>query len=75
MQLPNKLFSYDESLLPNLVIVLRHLQDKPMSVSALYKQVRTLIPEVHDFIEVLDSLYALRKIDYDDKQGDIYYVD
>ncbi|NMB40727.1 MAG: hypothetical protein GX996_02185 [Firmicutes bacterium] len=46
-----------------------------MSVSALYKQVRTLIPEVHDFIEVLDSLYALRKIDYDDKQGDIYYVD
>lgn len=71
MLLPNKLFSFDESILSKFPMVLTTLQASPMSVSGLYLKVKNRIVSVNDYIEILDCLFALGKIDYDDKEAAI----
>lgn len=41
---------------------------------ALYKEVRPNIQDINEFIDILDSLYALNKIDYDEIKEVLYYV-
>ena len=55
-------------------MVLTTLQASPMSVSGLYLKVKNRIVSVNDYIEILDCLFALGKIDYDDKEGVLKYV-
>jgi len=74
MLLPNKLFSFDESILSQFPMVLATLQESPMSVSGLYLKVKNRIVSVNDYIEILDCLFALGKIDYDDEEGMLKYV-
>lgn len=74
MQLPNKLFSYSESILAKFPLFLRILEAKPMRVQALYNTVKNDLPDINDFFEILDALYALNKIDFDDINGVLYYV-
>lgn len=74
MLLPNKLFSFDESILSKFPLVLTTLQASPMSVSSLYLKVKNRIVSVNDYIEILNCLFALGKIDYDDKEGVLKYV-
>lgn len=74
MLLPNKLFSFDESMLSKFPMVLTMLQTSPMSVSNLYIKVKSRVASVSDYIEILDCLFALGKIDYDDKEGMLKYV-
>lgn len=74
MLLPNKLFSFDESILSKFPMVLTTLQASPMSVSNLYLKVKNRIVSVNDYIEILDCLFALGKINYDDKEGVLKYV-
>lgn len=74
MLLPNKLFSYNESILSKLIIVLKELEKKPCGVHELYKQVIGKMTGVSEFMEVLDCLYALEKIEYDEEVGVLRYV-
>ena len=74
MLFPNKLYSYDESVLSKLPVLLRILKRRPMSVKELYKQVQWNVSGVDEFIDALDCLYALHKIAYDDEAGVIRYV-
>lgn len=74
MLLPNKLFSYSESILAKLPIVLKILEKNPCSVHELYKQTIRKMAGISEFIEVLDCLYALGKIEYDEKVGVLRYV-
>lgn len=74
MLLPNKLFSYNESILCKLPVVLRELERKPYSVHELYKLVARKMSGVSEYIEVLDCLYALGKIKYDEEVGVLRYV-
>ena len=74
MLLPNKLVSYDQSILPKLPVILRELKKKPVSVHELYKRVIKKMSGVSEFIEVLDCLYALGKIEFDEKEEVLQYV-
>lgn len=67
MLLPNKLFSYNDSILSNLPIILRTL-NTPLLPKQLYS-ILQLTPI--EFIETLDCLYALGKIDISD-EGRLY---
>ncbi|QAT42748.1 ABC-three component system middle component 7 [Aminipila luticellarii] len=68
MQLPNKLYSYKNSTLALLPIVLDELQDGPMPVIELFDRVRMSLKDATDFISVMDCLYALRAIDINDDE-------
>ena len=62
MRLPNKLFSYDESLMPLLPRILNLLEEptapKELFLSLDYASLDPLL-----FIDALDCLFALHKIE------------
>ena len=68
MQLPNKLYSYKNSTLALIPIVLSKLKDGPMpAAAALFQALRPSLQEPTDFLSVMDCLFALRAIDLNDK--------
>ncbi|GHN59813.1 hypothetical protein ME806_01090 [Lactobacillus delbrueckii] len=74
MLLPNKLYSYNESTLSKFPVVLRELRVQPLGVHELYRRVIKKMDGVNEFIDVLDCLYALRKIEYDENEEVLRYV-
>ena len=74
MILPDKLFSYNESILSKFPLVLKELRKNPMGVHELYQKVIHQMDGVNEFIDVLDCLYALRKIEYDDVKEVLCYA-
>ena len=65
MLLPNKIISYNESILSKFPIVLNVLKDNDYLIIDLYEQC---------FIEVLDCLFAFGKIEIDYVARSIHYV-
>ena len=74
MLLPNKLYSYNESIISKFPEVLRMLRNSPCGVSALYIKLQRGITGTAEFMTILDSLYALGKIKYDEKAEVLEYV-
>ena len=54
MLLPNKLISYDQSILPKFPVVLKELENGPMSVHDLYKREKKKMYGVSEIIDTLD---------------------
>lgn len=71
MQLPNKLYSYKNSTLALMPVVLNEIKQNPMPVEALYIRVRPALKEPTDFMSVMDCLYALRAVDIND-EGEVF---
>lgn len=74
MILPDKLFSYNESVLSKFPIVLRELKKSSVDAAELYHAVKNKMADVSEFIEVLDCLYVLGKIEYDSDAEVLRYV-
>lgn len=74
MRLPSKVLSYKESVLAGFVPILKCLSIHPMSHLNLYSECRKTL-SIDDFIDVLDCLFALGAIEYDEKGGLLRYVD
>lgn len=68
MLLPNKLFSYNESVLSKLPLILRCLTVPRTPQELLMINKNVISPS--DLLEALDCLYALKKI-YLTKEGKI----
>lgn len=69
MPLPNKIFSYEQSILSKMPVILGVLQNGTVSVEELYKFMKTKTDNVSEFIEILDCLFVLDKIQL--KDGEI----
>ena len=73
MLLPNKIISYNESILSKFPIVLNVLKDNAYLIIDLYEQLKTSL-DIECFIEVLDCLFAFGKIEIDYVARSIHYV-
>lgn len=62
MIFPNKLKTYDESVLSKLPIVLNIILDGKHDVLEIYRLCESYFDEVQEYIYVLDILYLLNKI-------------
>lgn len=71
MRFPSKVTSFKESILSKFPIILKPLSKRDYSISALYKEVEKKIT-AHDFIDVLDCLFILNKIEL--RNEVIHYV-
>lgn len=71
MQLPNKLYSYKNSTLALMPVVLNEIKQNPMSVESLYIRVKSVLKDPTDFMSVMDCLYALRAVDIND-EGEVF---
>lgn len=69
MLLPNKLFSYNDSVLSKLSIILKTLAT-PLPPQKLYQTINSNITII-EFIDTLDCLYTLGEIDIND-DGSLY---
>lgn len=71
MRLPNKIYTYNESIIADMIKILSTI-DKPMSVTDLYKKVKNKNLNIDRYIEAIDCLYIIKKITYDERMGMIY---
>lgn len=74
MRLPNKVTSYSDSVLGLMCPILDLLSQTNMPVYELYRKTATNYTSIADFLDVLDCLFALNKIDYCEEEGVIRFV-
>ncbi len=73
MKVPSKVTPYKESTIAKFPVVLSILENKDMTPNELFEKVRkSKINDVTEFVEVLDCLYAMNKIDI--QEGVLHYV-
>ena len=70
MLLPNKLFSYNESVLSKLPLILREL-DQPKTPHELLVGLGNTAKSPLELLDALDCLYALKQIELNEKEGRI----
>lgn len=63
MRFPSKVTSYKESTIALFLVVLSQLEKKDLTPSELYKKVKNKVSGVQEYLEILDCLYALDKIE------------
>ncbi|EAC2922473.1 hypothetical protein E4S99_15150 [Listeria monocytogenes] len=72
---PSKVRRYDESLLSKLVLITNIIREESIGVLELYKKVKPKLSDLDAFISVLELLYLLEKIEYDEEWRVIKYVE
>lgn len=74
MRLPSKVTSYNESILPVVLILAKKLRGGDMTVLSLFRESRSVIRDVADYFVALEVLFALNKVQLSDQQGGLHYV-
>ncbi len=74
MLFPDKLSTFEESVISKFTLVLDIIKEKPVAVIDLYNVVNKKMTGMVEFIEVLDCLYALGKIEFDQEGILLTYV-
>ncbi len=75
MNLPSKNVSYSESVLSKFPVVLRSLKNKGLTATELYNVVADKVSDIAEFVNILDCLYALGKINIKNGKVVLYFVD
>lgn len=66
MKMPNKVTPYKESGIAKFPVILSLLEKGDMSPSELFSKVKkSKIPNIDEFVEIIDCLYAMHKIEMD----------
>lgn len=73
MKLPSKITSYSESSISKFPFILKALREGEKTPLELYLKAKKEHIQIAEFMEVLDGLYALRRIDLNE-EGKLYYV-
>lgn len=64
MKMPNKVTPYKESSIAKFPVVLALLEKKDMTPSELLSKVKkNKIKNIDEFVEIIDCLYAMNKIE------------
>lgn len=75
MKMPSKVISYRESSISRYARVLIRLREREYEPMELYKDMNNVFDGIDDYMDVLDGLYALRAIEFNDNRGTISYVE
>lgn len=66
MKMPNKVTPYKESSIAKFPVILAFLEKEDMTPSELFSRVKKdKIQNVDEFVEIIDCLYAMHKIEID----------
>lgn len=74
MRLPSKVTSYKDSTFVKFPVILGYLKDGDMRPDDLFKKVKAKNFSVVDYMEVLDCLYMLGKIEMKPGKEVLHYV-
>lgn len=62
MRFPSKFIDYKNSSLYKFPFFLEELSQKDLTVMELYNKVKKHVENIQEYIEILDCLFALKKI-------------
>ena len=71
MFLPNKTIPYSDSVIARFPIILKALEDNNQNIHSLYKKNKKKFLSIQNYVETLDCLYALNKIEFDETKEEI----
>jgi hypothetical protein len=74
MRMPSRVTPYKKSTLAEFPIILRELKTVDLTPVELYEKVKKKVP-FEDFVEVLDCLYILDRIELLEDVEVLHYVD
>ena len=74
MKLPNKVTSYQESVLSKFTVLLDVLSVKDSSLIELYFDTKDFFSDTSEYIDTVDCLFALNKLEYIEDMGVLHYV-
>lgn len=74
MKFPSKVTPYQASILAKFPAVLTCLENEDMKPDALFKKVKSKVSDIGEFLEILDCLYALGKVELIEEGGVLHYV-
>ena len=75
MKLPNKIYTYKQSVIYDMVLILKLMSKNPtLSIYELYQQVKDKIL-MSDFLDTVCCLYVTDKIEYNNETKSICYVE
>ena len=74
MLLPSKVTSFNESIFPNALVLLRSLNESDKSVIELRRICQSAIPNTSEFFALLDFLFAVGKIELNPETEVLHYV-
>lgn len=74
MKFPSKVTPYQASILAKFPAVLTCLENEDMRPDALFKKVKSKVSDIGEFLEILDCLYALGKVELIEEGGVLHYV-
>ncbi len=75
MRLPSKVTPYRKSTLSKFPVVLSVLREQDMSPIDLFVKVKGRGIDMADFVEILDCLYMLEKIELYPEKEVLHYVE
>lgn len=75
MIFPDKLVSFQDSIIAKSVYILKELQNNELFVSDLFIATKEYFEDVSEFLLALDTLYLLGKINLNDKSQVIQYAE
>ncbi|WP_330607336.1 ABC-three component system middle component 7 [Anaerotignum lactatifermentans] len=75
MIFPDKLVSFQDSIIAKSVYILKELQNNELVVSDLFIATKEYFEDVSEFLLALDTLYLLGKINLNDKSQVIQYAE
>lgn len=74
MRFPNKVTSYKESILYEFCPILEIISKNDMSIYDVYCETKNNYETLGEFIDVLDCLFALGKIEWVDDKEVLHYA-
>lgn len=74
MRIPSKVISYKDSSISKYARTLTKLKEMDYTPMNLYIEMKETFQSIDEFIDVLDSLYALRAIEFNEERGVVSYV-
>lgn len=75
MIFPDKLVSFQDSIIAKSVYILKELQNNELVVCDLFIATKEYFEDVSEFLLALDTLYLLGKINLNDKSQVIQYAE
>lgn len=74
MKFPSKVTSYQASILAKFPTILSYLEVEDLRLDILFNKVKSKVSDVGEFLEILDCLYALGKIELCEEGAVLHYV-
>ncbi len=75
MIFPDKIVSFQDSIIAKSVYILKELQNNELVVSDLFIATKEYFEDVSEFLLALDTLYLLGKINLNDKSQVLQYAE